>query len=127
MRNFEGITITEIKESELEKKSISMTDAANFDDRALTEKEKLQKLKQTLINASGYQNTQDKIENYDDCGISENIQKFDESEDYETYDDCGISENIQKFDEPEDYETYDDCGKLSDEPEDYEDCRKNTR
>lgn len=106
MRNFEGITITEIKESELEKKSISITDADNFDDCALTEKEKLQKLKQTLINASGYQNTQDKIENYDDCGISESIQKFDE---------------------PEDYETYDDCGKLSDESEDYEDCRKNTR
>lgn len=68
MRNLEGIIINEIKESELEKKSISITDDYNFDDCALTEKEKLQKLKQDLLNATTTQNI---------------IQEFDESEDYE--------------------------------------------
>lgn len=68
MRNLEGIVINEIKESELEKKSISITDEYNFDDCVLTEKEKLQKLKQDLLNATTTQNI---------------IQEFDESEDYE--------------------------------------------
>lgn len=68
MRNLEGIVINEIKESELEKKSISITDEYNFDDCVLTEKEKLRKLKQDLLNATTTQNI---------------IQEFDESEDYE--------------------------------------------
>lgn len=96
MKSLEGITINEIKESELEKKSINitdeydfddcgknevkeselekgsvnMTDEYDFDDCALTEKDKLQKLKQDLINAVIAQNTTldfDESENYDNC------------------------------------------------------------
>ena len=70
MKSLEGITINEIKESELEKKSINITDEYDFDDCALTEKDKLQKLKQDLINAVIAQNTTldfDESENYDNC------------------------------------------------------------
>ena len=42
MRNLEGIVLSEIKESELEKKSINIKEAYDFEDCALTEKEKLQ-------------------------------------------------------------------------------------
>lgn len=70
MKNLEGIVLSEIKESELEKKSINIKEAYNFEDCALTEKEKLQKLKQNLINTtSSQQITQDsdEFEDYEDC------------------------------------------------------------
>lgn len=70
MRSLEGIKLTEISEAELEKKSISITDDYNFDDCVLTEKERLQKLKQELLNLNATQNNiqvGDDIEDYEDC------------------------------------------------------------
>jgi hypothetical protein len=66
MKNLEGIRISEIKESELEKKSILVNDDYNFDDCALNEKEQLQKLKENLIKLSNNQQTTD-YEDYEDC------------------------------------------------------------
>lgn len=67
MRNLEGITISEVKESELEKKSITINDDYNFDDCALTEKERLQKLKEELIKLNADQKNNQNIDDYEDC------------------------------------------------------------
>ena len=58
MKNLEGIRLTEVKESELEKKSIVVNDDCNFDDCALTEKERLEKLKNDLVHLN---------DDYEDC------------------------------------------------------------
>ena len=135
MKSLEGITINEIKESELEKKSINITDEYDFDDCALTEKDKLQKLKQDLINARATQNTTldfDKSENYDDCGKNEvkesELEKgsVNMTDEYD-FDDCALTEKdkLQKLKQDlinaratqnttldfDKSENYDDCGK----------------
>ncbi len=75
MKNLEGIRLTEVKEKELEKKSIVVNDDCNFDDCALTEensvsedynfedctlteKERLEKLKNDLVHLN---------DDYEDC------------------------------------------------------------
>ena len=67
MKNLEGIKLSEIKESELEKKSIAVNDDYNFDDCALTEKEYLQKLKEDIIDLSSTQINNQDIDDYEDC------------------------------------------------------------
>lgn len=68
MKTLEGIAVSEIKESELEKKSITVTDEYNFDDCALTEKDKLQQLKDNLQEARLSRNDdQEIIEDFEDC------------------------------------------------------------
>lgn len=66
MRNLEGIELSEIKESELERNSITVDDDYNFDDCALTEKERLEKIKKELIKICvSQQNNQD--DDFEDC------------------------------------------------------------
>lgn len=66
MRNLEGIELSEIKESELERNSITVDDDYNFDDCALTEKERLEKIKKELIKICvPQQNNQD--DDFEDC------------------------------------------------------------
>ena len=67
MKNLEGIKLSEIKESELEKKSIAVNDDYNFDDCALTEKEYLQKLKEDIVDLSSTQINNQDIDDYEDC------------------------------------------------------------
>lgn len=70
MKNLEGIILSEIKESELEKKSITISDDYNFNDCVLTEKERLQKLMEELMKLNPDQkNNQniDDVDDYDDC------------------------------------------------------------
>ncbi len=70
MKNLEGIRLAGFKESELEKRSIVENDYDNFDDCALTEKERLERLKEALINLSNSQkNNQDNddVDDYEDC------------------------------------------------------------
>lgn len=70
MINLEGIKLSEIKESELEKKSIAVNDDYNFDDCALTKKERLEKIKQELINLNVQQQNpynNDDVDDYEDC------------------------------------------------------------
>ena len=67
MKTLEGIAVSEIKESELEKKSITVTDEYNFD-CALTETDKLQQLKDNLQEARLSRNDdQEIIEDFEDC------------------------------------------------------------
>ena len=138
MKSLEGITINEIKESELEKKSINITDEYDFDDCALTEKDKLQKLKQDLINARATQNTTsdfDKSENYDDCGKNEvkeselEHRSINITDEYD-FDDCALTEKdkLQKLKQDLINAVIAQNTTLDfDESENYDNCRKNVR
>ena len=59
--SLEEIAISEIKESELEKKSITVTDEYNFNDCALTEKDKLQEARLSR------NDDQEIIDDFEDC------------------------------------------------------------
>lgn len=73
MRNLEGLKITEVKEEDLEKQGMKVSEADNFEDCALTEKDKLKKLKEELL----------EIKYYEEC-VKENSLTSEE----ETYEDC---------------------------------------
>jgi hypothetical protein len=98
MKNLEGTRILEIKESELEKKSISVNDDYNFDDCALTETERLQKLKENLSND---QKNNQQIDDFDDCALTETerLQK--------------LKENLCNNQQIDDFDDYEDCRKIS--------------
>ena len=59
--NLEGIKLSEVKESELEKKSITVDDDYSFDDCGLTQQESLEN--KTIATDDAY--------NFDDCGLTQ--------------------------------------------------------
>lgn len=73
MRNLEGLKIIEVKEEDLEKQSMKVSEADTYEDCALTEKDKLKKLKEELL----------EIKYYEDC-----VKENDLTSEEETYEDC---------------------------------------
>jgi len=78
IKNIEGIRNVEIPESQLEKTSVRVSETVDlkehgpdiFDDCALTEKERLEKLKEEILNFDDCVKTESGIfieDNFDDC------------------------------------------------------------
>ena len=80
MKNLEGIRNVEVKESSMEKASMHVlnTGLDNFEDCALSEKDRLERIKAELIN-------------FEDCAKTSDDDSVKASSDVEieeTYDDC---------------------------------------
>lgn len=107
MRNLEGIVLSEIKESELEKKSINIKEAYDFEDCALTEKEKLQKLEQNLINTTNSQQINQDSDEFEDCALTEKekLQKLKQNL-------INTANSQQITQDSDEFEDYEDCRKL---------------
>ena len=109
MRNLEGIRLIEVEESELEKKSIGISDEninyggtkkiSNGQDDTLSEEEM----------------------NFDDCFLTEENENEKDSEEEIDFDDCFLTEEerleilkneLSKKPISEEIEAYDDCVKL---------------
>ena len=109
MRNLEGIRLIEVEESELEKKSIGISDEninyggtkkiPNGQDDTLSEEDM----------------------NFDDCFLTEEKWKENDSEEEIDFDDCFLTEEerleilkneLSKKPISEEIETYDECVKL---------------
>lgn len=88
MKNLEGIKIVEMKESELEKKSIDVTDDYSFDDCVLNEEEQSQK----FINMTDDYN-------FDDCILTEKEQLLK------------LKHNLEKLKTTHN-DDYEKCGKI---------------
>lgn len=109
MRNFEGIRLIEVEESELEKKSIGISDEnINYDG---TKK---------ISNDQDDTFSEEEM-NFDDCFLTEEKENEKDSEEEIDFGDCFLTEEerleilkneLSRKPISEEIETYDDCVKL---------------